>query len=124
MLPPWIVAAAAVAAAAVGAASGAGLMKLVKDRELSDLRAAQATERLDAVTAARKDERDAQIRAAAVRDQRPLSVRCQSTGPAGVPGAGPGAPVGGVPDSRDSGDIGPALHAFLAAERANRRVTP
>lgn len=123
MIPPWVIAAAAVAAAAVGVASGAYFNGLRWEAKYANLERDHATATANAVTQARQEERDAQLKAAAIRDQpATVRVRCTAEPRAGVPGTGASAPVGDLPDGGTDRDYLPAMREFLAAAIANREM--
>lgn len=120
-----LVAVAATVALAVGAASGAWLNgmrweKRYQAREI-ELLAAQ----LAADTAARKATHEIQSAADAIRNAPVRRVRCESAGPADVPGAAADPAVGDPAGVRTERDYGPALRELLAcAAQVNRYADP
>lgn len=124
MISPRATAVAAAAVVAVSVASGAYFNGLRWEAKYASLERDHATATANAVTRARQEERDAQIKAAAVRDQpATVRVRCTAEPRTGVPGAGAGTPVGDLPDGGTDRDYLPAMREFLAAAIANREMS-
>jgi hypothetical protein len=123
IIPPWLYVAVAAVALAVGAASGAGIMRSVKNGEIAELKLTHANAVIQAAEKARKETNEARDTADSVRSEPVVRVRCYADSPK-LPGAGAGVVGNDLPDSGgapESESLGTAeLQEFLAAAVANR----